>query len=269
MTTMSFTKRLFLAILVLQSWTTVCAASDLTIVSSSIDSTINNDHRELQIINTICNAVSTILPGDLLCNCAITVGFVFVCSFQSPFCLGPDQTGYCSVPTIQGDIRLLRRTIAFQFCLLDATNGGNAVPGVCIDIGGVLNEDDASSFFGASSSSTSTKESSSVVTKVKSVFQSIRNRNRKNTTPSTTTTSTGSSSSSQLLDCTATSEDGKTKCNSCQLCNDNTGYVFDCTNINPILVQSTCTPLNIITNVIRQGSNNSNITFFPHFDFQK
>jgi hypothetical protein len=195
------------------------------------------DERDLQILSFVCGTISQLLPGDIFCDCAITVGFVFVCQFLSPFCLGgADGTGYCSKPAITGDVSLLRRTVEFQFCLVDATVAGISTTGLCIDIGGELGPVVAA-----------TEETT--------------------TTPTTSSTTAVSqdSSATTLTSCMASSLDGTTMCNSCTLCSsgDNTpGYVFDCTNLHPILIQSTCTPLNIITSL----QPDQNITFWPHFD---
>jgi hypothetical protein len=195
------------------------------------------DERDLQILSFVCGTISQLLPGDIFCDCAITVGFVFVCQFLSPFCLGgADGTGYCSKPAITGDVSLLRRTVEFQFCLVDATVAGIPATGLCIDIGGELGPVVAA-----------TEETTT-------------------TTPTTTTTAVSQdSSATTLTSCMASSLDGTTMCNSCTLCSsgDNTpGYVFDCTNLHPILIQSTCTPLNVITSL----QPDQNITFWPHFD---
>jgi hypothetical protein len=242
--------RLIVAVLLTLVVGVFAASSELATV---VDTSSGDGDRDLQtntIINAACNFVSRVLPGDIVCDCAITVGFIFVCAFQNQFCLGPDSTGYCSTPSLQGDIRLLRQTIAFEFCLNDATNGGVATQGVCFNIGGELNNTDANSFRLAQQPADSSKP----ITKMASKFSSLL----KSVIPSTPP------QPSKLLDCVGMSDDeARIQCNSCQLCNNNTGYVFDCTNINELFIQSTCTPLSILTNL---RDPNQDISFFPKFD---
>lgn len=249
------TRTIFVAVFMTLMFAIIEVSSEplVTIVdtSSSSSSSSSENDRALQtntIINAACNFVTRILPGDIICDCAITVGFIFVCSFQNQFCLGPESTGYCSVPSLQGDIRLLRRTIAFEFCLNDATNGGVATQGVCFDIGGELSDEDASSFRMAQQQPAG---GSKAVTKIASKFSSLL----KSLSPPKPT---------KLLDCVGMSDDEeRIQCNSCQLCNNNTGYTFDCSNINELFIQSTCTPLSILTNL---RDPNQDIQFFPKFD---
>ena len=242
---------LFMAVLMSLVVVVVGASSDLAAV---VDTESDGD-RELQtntIINAACNFVSRILPGNVICDCAITVGFIFVCAFQDQFCLGPESTGYCSIPTLQGDIRLLRRTIAFEFCLNDATNGGVAAPGLCFDIGGELDDEDTNSF--RISEKTEVSTTTKAVANVSSKFSMLL----KSLIPSSPP------QPSRLLDCVGMSDDEeRIQCNSCQLCDNNTGYIFDCTNINELFIQSTCTPLSILTNL---RDPNQDIKFFPQFD---
>ena len=222
-------------------------------IATIVDTSSSESDRELQtnnIINSVCNFVTRILPGDIICDCAITVGFIFVCAFQNQFCLGPESTGYCSTPSLQGDIRLLRQTIAFEFCLNDATNGGVPTLGLCFNIGGELDDEDANSFRVGQDQADGNK----AVTKVASKFTPLL----KKLVPSS------SQQKSKLLDCVGMSDDDeRIECNSCQLCNDGTGYIFDCTNINELFIQSECTPLSILTNL---RDSNQDIHFFPNFD---
>ena len=248
--------KMFLFVATLLTFLVVIAASSDVATTTSMDMT--SDSRELQtntIINAACNFVTRILPGDLLCDCAITVGFIFVCSFQTQICLGPEGTGYCSVPSLQGDIRLLRRTIAFEFCLNDATNGGDPAPGLCFDIGGELSDDDANTFNVAKQVADRSKAVVQFTKAVNSKFSSLL----KSYVPSVP-----EQAPSRLLDCVGMSDDeNRIQCHSCQLCNNNTGYTFDCTNINELFIQSTCTPLSILTNL---RDPDQNVQFFPNFD---
>jgi hypothetical protein len=179
----------------------------------------SSSERDLQLLGTLCKVVSTLLPGDVLCNCALGLGLTFACEFQSPLCVG----GFCSAPSVAADLSLVRATVAFEFCLLNPTSNGVPTNGFCINVGGTP---------GAP---------------------------LRITAPGTAETT----ESTVLTECTATSLDGTTTCNSCALCNDGTGYTFDCTNLgDDALIQSTCTPLSVITSL----DPDQEITFFPHLD---
>jgi hypothetical protein len=187
-----------------------------TNAQSALRSSSSSSERVLQLLGSVCQIVSRLLPGDVLCDCALAVGLTFACEFQSPICLG----GFCSSPSVAGDISLLRTTLAFQFCLLNPTRNGVPTNGFCINVGGAGD---------APLSISAPDEVDSAV----------------------------------LTGCTATSVDGTTPCNSCALCNDGTGYTFDCTNLGDTsLIQSTCTPLSVITSL----DPDQDITFFPHLD---
>ena len=221
----------------------------LSIAASSEISTEHAD-RELQtntIVNAACNFVSRILPGDFICECAITIGFLFECSFQDQICLGPDGTGYCATPSLEGDIRFLARTTTIRFCLENPNIEGDPARGICIDFDGLLNDEDASSF----------NLKQAVVKKAPSKFSSLW-KSFVSSSPSLP------SQASTLIDCAAMSDDDlRIPCNSCQLCDDNTGYMFDCSNINELLVQSNCTKLSLPTSL---KNPNQDVEFFPNFD---
>lgn len=183
--------------------------------SSALRSSVSSSERDLQLLDSVCQIVSTLLPGDVLCECALAVGLTFSCEFQSAICL----FGFCSSPSVAADISILRGTLAFEFCLKDPTRNGVPTNGFCIQAGGG----------GAGPWGEGAQQEGSTV----------------------------------LTECTATSLDGKTPCNSCALCNEGTGYTFDCSNLGDEgLIQSTCTPLTVITSL----DPDQEITFFPHLD---
>ena len=52
-------------------------------------------HRHAQIVNNTCQIVTRLLPGELLCECVLELGFTFDCQTSEFFCLGFDNSGYC------------------------------------------------------------------------------------------------------------------------------------------------------------------------------
>lgn len=94
-------------------------------------------HRDLQLINGVCNLFASFIPGNLECNCFLTIGIVFTCAYGEPVCTGGDE-GLCSTPTVTGELNILTLTAQLEFCTAGTTNGGVAVPGLCVDFGGSL-----------------------------------------------------------------------------------------------------------------------------------
>ena len=105
-----------------------------------VTQSVESGHRDLQLLPILCPIVSGLLPGDVTCQCAIALGFDFTCVYQKPICIG-GIAGFCSAPTISGKLDILTLDVGFAYCASNATNGGVSVPGICIDIGGVLNQD--------------------------------------------------------------------------------------------------------------------------------
>lgn len=163
-------------------------------------------HRDLQLINGICNLFASFIPGNLECNCFLTIGIVFSCAYGEPVCTGGDK-GLCSTPTVSGELNILTATAALEFCTAGTTNGGVAVPGVCVDFGGSLLTGGIFDIFGA---------------------DGVEEEKKGN-----------------LAHCTA-SMNGET-CRSCEICDFGLGYTFDCENIEPGFVQSECIPAKIIS----------------------
>lgn len=166
-------------------------------------------HRDLQLINGICNLfASFFVPGDITCNCFLTIGIVFTCSYGEPICLGDNDSGVCSTPVIKGELNILLLSATLEFCTAGTTDGGVAVPGLCIDFGGsLLNGLNIGGLFGADAAE--------------------------------------GQKQGNLLHCTA-SVLGET-CQSCEICDGGLGYTFDCSNIESIYVQSKCVPATIIS----------------------
>jgi hypothetical protein len=166
-------------------------------------------HRDLQIINGICNLfASFFVPGDLTCECFLTLGIVFTCTYDEPVCSNGDADGICSTPVISGELNILMLSATLKFCTAGTTDGGVAVPGLCIDFGGSLLDGlNLGGIFGADSEGQQVK--------------------------------------GNLLHCSA-SVLGQT-CQSCEICDMGLGYSFDCSNVESIYVQSECVPATIIS----------------------
>ena len=184
-----------------------------------------SSNAERDLIDTACKVVYALLPGDKTCTCDIfNLNAAFNCSYTSPVCVG----NLCSQPTVEASWMLLRRTLFFEFCLEDVTRDGEPVNGFCIRIGGVY--EPLTPFVAPVQGKTAPKAVA--------------------TTPTRLTT------------CTATAGDKTSPCNSCALCNGGTGYTFDCSNLDAALIQSSCTPLSVITSL----DPDQDIAFFPHLD---
>jgi hypothetical protein len=170
-------------------------------------------HRDLQLINGICNLfASFFIPGDVTCRCFLTIGIVFTCTYGEPVCLSGNEndSGLCSTPVVKGELNVLMLSATLQFCTSGTTDGGVAVPGLCVDFGGsLLNGLNIGGLFGADSEGQQ---------------QEVKGN---------------------LLHCTA-SVLGET-CNSCEICDSGLGYMFDCSNIVATYVQSECVPATIIS----------------------
>jgi hypothetical protein len=179
------------------------------------------------LLNAACCIVSTLISLTLVqCQCGLESGLEFVCATRNPVCLGGAAAGFCSTPSILGGFSLVNQFVDFEFCLNEATLGGEALPGLCIQVGGNLGN--------------STRSDLSAVD------------------------DTSTAAAAVLTECVATA-DG-TDCNNCQLCSHSgsgdQGYTFDCTNVDARLIQSTCTPLSVITSL----SSDQNIAFLPQLD---
>jgi hypothetical protein len=197
-------------------------------------------HRDLQIINGICNLfASFFIFGELTCQCFLTLGIVFTCGLEEPLCSSEDNSGLCSSPVVSGELNILTLSATLEFCTAGTTNGGVAVPGLCVDFGGSILDgldflgDLTGELFGADS-----EGQQQIVADSAPPVQEGGNLNH----------------------CTA-SVLGES-CNSCEICNMGLGYTFDCSNVEPLYVQSKCTPVTIISGFFM----NQTVSFLPELD---
>jgi hypothetical protein len=191
--------------------------------------------------------LNEILPGNLQCTCTFTTSLKFGCKGFDELCLS--DNGYCSTPTVSGQLDLLSLSVTFKFCGFNATNNGRPVPGICINVGGTL----VPPGFPIPNAKGEIKPSS----------PPIRGANQTSSTVTTggTLPSLSSKMTSVLGTCSATNIYGK-ECKSCNICNQGQGYTSDCSNIGRRVVQSRCTPLSIVSNLRLD----QNITFLPRLD---
>jgi hypothetical protein len=99
---------------------------------------VKSGHRDLQLLDILCPLVTGLVPGGPVCQCGFQgLAFAFTCAFEKPLCVG-GKTGFCAVPTIIGELDYFGMSARFQFCASGATNGGNPVPGLCINVGAAV-----------------------------------------------------------------------------------------------------------------------------------
>lgn len=101
--------------------------SGLDVVSRSAD-TAGSD-RDLQLVSTICSTISALLPGEVMCDCVVTLTIAFECAFVNPVCTAGN---FCATPTISGALNIVTREVTFSFCVADATNAGAPAPSFCV-----------------------------------------------------------------------------------------------------------------------------------------
>jgi hypothetical protein len=198
-----------------------------------------------QLLPVACLLLNEILPGNLQCTCTLTTALKFGCKGFEELCLS--DAGYCSTPTVSGQLDLLTLSVTFKFCGFNATNNGRPIPGICINVGGKL-----------------VPPGFPIPNAKGDIKPPIRGANQTSSSAVTTGTTLPSLSSkmtSALGTCSATNIYGK-ECKSCNICNQGQGYTFDCSNIGRHVVQSSCTPLSIVSNLRLD----QNITFLPMLD---
>jgi hypothetical protein len=195
-----------------------------------------NNNRHLQLLPIVCTLVSGLLPGDVSCQCAIVLGVQFQCAFGNPICVG-GQDGFCAKPLVSGEISLAPVKVGFQFCAAEATNGGQATSSLCINFGGEL-EDEPST----TTTPSQPKENGDGTVTANSVTASLK-------------------PTAKIDFCEAVVNEQD--CTSCEICDNGHGYIFDCSNVDATMVQSTCTPFSVIASL---RPNQEKISFMPHLD---
>lgn len=197
--------------------------------------------RELQFLDTVCNATNAIIPG-FECSCSLKFGggkgptVEYECSFTDDLlCVGP----FCSTPSSYGNINFnigsqIKYKGIFEFCFKNIILGDTInISDICINVDG-----DGDIFSFASNAEDSTTE------KV--------------------------SSNSFVDNCYV--EVGGSLCNTCEPCNKGRGLKFNCGNIDENIIQSTCRDLEFIGNNNNINDNdpdvrmNSILQFFPVLD---
>jgi hypothetical protein len=194
-------------------------------------------HRHLQLLPLVCTLVSGLLPGDVACECAIVLGVQFQCGFGNPICVG-GQDGFCAKPLVSGEISLAPLKVGFQFCAAEATNGGQATSSLCINFGGELEDE------------LLTPSAPKAAPKTDGDGNVFAN---------SATTSSGPTAKINFCEAVVNEQD----CSSCEICDNGHGYVFDCSNVDATMVQSTCTPFSVIASL---RPNQEKISFMPHLD---
>jgi len=104
-----------------------------------------DDDPTTDLVGFACDRIEVLLGGPAVsCDCSLSFSISYSCTFDEEICLG-GVDGFCARPLVTGTLGLLDSTIAFEFCTVGATNGGNSVPGLCITFGrdALGEEDDA------------------------------------------------------------------------------------------------------------------------------
>jgi hypothetical protein len=213
-------------------------------VVQRLDKSLSRNSRQSQretqqLLPVACLLLNEILPGNLQCTCKLTTALNFGCKGFQELCLS--ENGYCSTPTVSGQLDLLSLSVTFKFCGFNATNNGRPLPGICVTVGGRL----VPPGFPIPSAK----------------GPPIRGANQTSSSTGTTLPSLSSKMTSVLGTCSATNIFGK-ECKSCNICNQGQGYTFDCSNIGRHVVQSKCTPLSVVSNLRLD----QNVTFLPVLD---
>lgn len=226
----------------------------------------NNDgHRDLQLLDLACSLVSQILPGELTCECALSLQLEFSCTGFDQLCFSNFLEGYCATPTVAGVLDLATFSVTFEFCGFDATNGGDPVPGLCINVGGTLipPDDESSAVATAPKKNKTAKKQKSVSSK--------KPTEEKPMEEDPTALNYTSPFRSYLDTCSATisksafEKEETQSCKACKICNQGQGYQFDCSNFGRKMVQSACIPIRVLSNLRLD----QNITFLPRLDVPK
>lgn len=98
---------------------------------------VENGHRDLQLINVVCDIFEFLLPGTPSCVCLLTLGLQFTCDYDTPICDG-GLTGFCTTPRLTGEIGIFPPSATLTYNTTGSTNGGVEVPGISLKFGGSL-----------------------------------------------------------------------------------------------------------------------------------
>jgi hypothetical protein len=225
----------------LQSYSTVSRNDVMT------NNKENEEERDLQIdIGTVLNIVDTacdlvgnlmLLEGTAVCDCTLTLSLEFGCDFVTDVCAG----NFCSTPNVKGAFDLLQTRVTFTYCSNNGTLSDFALPNFCVSVSGNLVRPGATSSAKESTvnGETSISEDRARLFGKGNILDKV-----------------------QFLDTISVTVDGKA-CRSASICDSGQGYTFDCSNINSLLKQSTCTPIKTITNLRQEPGS---VTFLPQLD---
>ena len=239
-------------------------ASDMTLVKNNTvanqlmtqlqqySTVMEKDERDLQIdigtifniVDTACDLVGTLmlLDGTAVCDCTLTLSLKFGCEFVTDVCTG----NFCSTPDVQGAFDLLQTRVTFTYCSNNGTYSDATLPDFCVSVGGELVPPGASSTSSEESEEEEEEDESTSVSEDRARLFGNGNILRK----------------VQFLDTITVTVDGK-MCRSASICNKGRGYTFDCSNFNSLLKQSTCTPIQTLTNLQQEPGS---VTFLPQLD---
>lgn len=203
------------------------------------------------IVETVCSAIGLLIPGAT-CGCSVLFSIDFVCEFDERRCKNDDFNGFCYTPSLIGAVTLIPNIAAtLEFCLADVTSGGVAVESLCFRLGGstdtaLVREEDSEAMMAIGGDG--------FWSRVWDFGGNVWKAVRLLYAPPT-------ESSGNLEVCSVSSESGE-DCNFCEICDEGRGYIFDCSNIDPLWVQSECTEATIITNLQQIDE----VQFLPNID---
>lgn len=211
----------------------------------------NEEERDLQIdigtvlniVDTACDLVGTLmlLDGTAVCDCTLTLSLTFGCEFVTDVCAGE----FCSTPNVNGAFDILQTRVTFTYCSNNGTLSDFELPNFCVSVSGNLIRP------GASSSSTSSEDESAINEETSISEDRARLFGKGNILDKV-----------QFLDTISVTVEGKA-CRSASICDSGQGYTFDCSNINSLLKQSKCTPIQTLTNLRQEPGS---VTFLPQLD---
>jgi hypothetical protein len=194
----------------------------------------------LDIVDTACDLVGSLmlLEGTAVCDCTLTLSLEFGCEFVTDVCTG----SFCTTPDVQGAFDILQTRVTFTYCSNEATFNDATLPDFCVSVGGDLIPPAVSS----TSNEEPNEDGDTSVSEDRARIFGKRGILRK----------------VQFLDTISVTVDDRA-CRSASICNKGQGYTFDCTNIHPLLKQSTCTPIQTLTNLQQAPGS---VTFLPQLD---
>ena len=189
----------------------------------------------IQITTAACNLVGTLmlLEGTAVCDCTLSLELEFGCQFEENVCL----SNFCSTPEVSGSFDILQTVVAFTYCAEDAAFNDIELPSFCVTVSGDITQPSA-----ARSNSSSVSETPDDKKRLFGKGKFLQKV--------------------QFLD-TISVKVGDRECRSASICNNGQGYIFDCTNINSLLKQSTCTPIQTLTSLQQAPGS---VTFLPQLD---